>query len=88
MALGRRLHAYYIYINATLCSIFIKERENAKGVNAVNSNDLNVYVRDIVAMFKPLLGLTPAKKSLHYYYVTAQALRSYTYISMFALVVY
>jgi len=59
MASGRRLYAYCICINAVLYSIFIKRRENARGINAVDSNDLNVYVRDVVVMFKPLLGLTP-----------------------------
>ena len=49
----------YIYINTTLCSIFIKEKENAKGINAVDLNDLNIYIRDVVTVFKPLLGLTP-----------------------------
>jgi len=39
--------------------VFIKRREVAREKNAANLNDLNVYIRDIVAVFKPLLGFTP-----------------------------
>jgi len=49
----------YIYVNATLYNIFIEGRENAEGINAVDLNNPNIYIRDIVAVFKPLLGLTP-----------------------------
>jgi len=41
-----------VCINVVLYSIFIEKRENAKGINAVDLNDLNIYVRDVVAMFK------------------------------------
>jgi len=42
-----------------LYSVFIEGRENAREINATDSDNPNVYVRDIVAVFKPLLGLTP-----------------------------
>jgi len=32
-----------IYMYTTLSNIFIKGRENAGGINAVNLNDLNVH---------------------------------------------
>jgi len=41
-----------VCVNAILYSIFIGERENAGGMNAVDSNDPNMYVRDAVAVFK------------------------------------
>ena len=41
-----------VCVNAALYSIFIEKRENAKGINAVNLNDLNIYVKDIVAVFR------------------------------------
>jgi len=41
-----------VYINAALYNIFIGGRENAKGIDAINLNVLNIYVRDIVAVFK------------------------------------
>ena len=41
-----------VCVNAALYSIFIKERENAKRINAVDLNDLNIYVRDVVAIFR------------------------------------
>ena len=47
--------------------VFIKGRENAKGIYAADLNDPNIYIRDIVAMFKPLLRLTPLVK---FFYTT------------------
>jgi len=41
-----------VYINTALYSIFIKEKENAKRIDTVNLNILNIYIRDIVAIFK------------------------------------
>jgi len=41
-----------VCVNTVLYSIFIKKRENVGGINAVNLNDLNIYVKDVVAMFK------------------------------------
>ena len=49
-----------VCVNATLYNIFIGGRENARGMDAVNSNVLNVYIRDIV--FKLFCwGLPPSK---------------------------
>jgi len=39
--------------------VFIGGREYVKGIILVNSNVLNMYVRDIVVVFKLLLRLTP-----------------------------
>ena len=39
-------------INAILCSVFVGGRENARGINAVDLNDPNMYIRDVVAVFK------------------------------------
>jgi len=51
-----------VCINTVLYSIFIKGRENAKGMNVVNLNDPNIYVRDVVAMFKLFYwGLPPSE---------------------------
>ena len=46
--------------------------------------------KDVVVIFVgPPLRLTlPAENLLHYYHVIALALRSHTYVSAFALVVY
>jgi len=62
-----------ICVNAALCNIFIKGRENAREMNAADSNDLNVYVRDVVDVFKPLLGLTPQR--IFFYTTTTTSLR-------------
>jgi len=37
-----------VCVYTTLYNIFIKERENAKGINAVDLNNLNMYIRDVV----------------------------------------
>jgi hypothetical protein len=39
-------------VNTTLHSVFIEGRENARGMDAVNLNVLNIYVKDVVAIFK------------------------------------
>ena len=39
--------------------VFIGGRGYAKGIILVNSNVPNMYVKDIVAVFKLLLRLTP-----------------------------
>ena len=36
-----------VCVNAALYSVFIGKRENARGMNAVDSNDPNIYVRDV-----------------------------------------
>jgi len=41
-----------MYINTALYSIFIGKREDAREINAVDLNDLNIYVRDVVAVFR------------------------------------
>jgi len=49
-----------VCVNAALYNIFIGGRENAGGMDTVDLNVPNMYVRDIVAIFKFfLLGLTP-----------------------------
>jgi len=80
MALGRGLYTYYVCINTILYSVFIKGKENAKGINAANSNDLNVYVKDLVTMFRPLLRLTPPVKFFFIppLYYCASAAQPYT----------
>ena len=37
-----------VYVNAALRSVFVGGRENARGIDAVNSNVPNMYVRDMV----------------------------------------
>jgi hypothetical protein len=55
----------------------------------VNSNVPNIYVGDVIAVFKLLAGAhPPVKKFSHHHHVAAQALRSRTHVSAFALVVY
>jgi len=76
-----------VCVNAVLYSIFIGGRENARGMDAVDLNVPNMYVGDVV--FKLFCwGSSPSKKILYYYFVAAQALRSHTHVSVFALVVY
>ena len=70
-----------------LYSIFIKKRENARGMNAYWFKWPNIYIRDVVFDFFTRAH-PPIKKISHYYPVTAQALRSHTHVSMFTLVVY
>jgi len=41
-----------VCINAILYNIFIKGTQNVKEMNAINLNDPNIYVRDVVAVFK------------------------------------
>ena len=49
-------------IGAALYSNIYKRKGDAGGMNTADLNNLNVYVRDVVAIFKLLLGLTlPAK---------------------------
>jgi len=49
-----------IYVGTMLYSIiFIKGKEDIGEINTTNLNDLNIYIRDIVAIFKLLLRLTP-----------------------------
>ena len=88
MALGRGLHAYRVWALCCVCSIYRR-----KGVcqrdDTADSNDPNMYVRDVVAVFKFFAGAhPPVKKISHHHYVAAQALRSRTHVSAFALVVY
>jgi len=39
-------------VNTILYNIFIKGRENDRGIDAINLNDLNIYIRDIVTIFR------------------------------------
>jgi len=41
-----------VCMNATLYNIFIEGRENAGGMDTVDSNIPNIYVRDMVTVFK------------------------------------
>ena len=57
----------YIYIYTTLYNIFVKEKETARGINAIDLNDLNIYIKDVV--FKLFYwGSPPKKKKNSYYY--------------------
>jgi hypothetical protein len=88
LCLGRGLYAY-IYRCCIVYIVFIGGREYAKGIILINSNVPNIYVRDIVAVFKLFARAhPPVKKISHYHYVAAQAQRSRTHVSAFALVVY
>ena len=53
----------------------------------VDSNDPNMYVRDVVFNFSAGAH-PPVKKNSHHYPIAAQALRSRIHVSAFALVVY
>jgi len=76
-----------VCVNAVLYSIFIRRRENTRGMDAVDLNVSNIYVGDMV--FKLFCWGSPLnKKNLHYYSITTQTLRSYTHVSAFTLVVY
>ena len=58
-------------------------------MDAVDLNVPNMYVRDVVAVFKLFCwGSPPSKNFSHYHPVAAQALRSHIHVSAFALVVY
>jgi len=88
MALGRGLLTYCVWVLRGICSICRREGVHQRDDTA-NSNDLNIYVRDVVAMFKLFTRAQPlVKKNLHHYHVAIQALRSHTHVSAFALVVY
>ena len=55
----------------------------------VNLNNLNIYIKDIVAMFKLFARAYSLMKNFHTTnYVATQALRSRIYIFAFALVIY
>ena len=55
----------------------------------IDLNDPNIYVRDVVVVFKLFYwGSPPSKIFLHHHPVAAQVLRSRTHVSAFALVVY
>jgi len=83
------LHAYCVYVYAALCSVFVGERENAGGMDACRFECPNMYVRDVVVVFKLFRwGSPPSEKFSHHHPVAAQALRSRTHVSAFALVVY
>jgi len=69
--------------------IFIGGREVRQKDDTANLNDPNIYIRDVVVIFKLFRwGLPPSKKNFTLHSVTAQALRSHIYVFIFALVVY
>jgi len=82
MALGRRLHMYRVW---TLCSIYsIYKRQGVRQRdNTTDLNDLNMYVRDVVAIFKLFARTHPPAKYFFilplYYYIGATQL----YISLY-----
>ena len=57
--------ACVVCVNAALYSVFIKGRENAGGMDAVDSNVPNIYVGDVVAMFKLFTKAHPLVKKFH-----------------------
>ena len=66
--------------------VFIGGRGYAEGMILVDSNVLNMYV--VVAVFKLFAGAHPPVKIFSHHHHAAQALRSRTHVSAFALVVY
>ena len=52
------MHAY-IYGCCTVYIVFVGGRRYTKGIILVNLNVPNIYVRDVVVVFKLLLRLTP-----------------------------
>jgi len=71
MALGRKLYAYRVWV---LCGVYSIYRR--KGVrqrdNTADLNDPNIYVRDVVAVFKLFARAHPlAKKILHHHSIVA-----------------
>ena len=70
--------------------VFIGGRGYAKGIILIDSNVPNIYIRDVIAIFKLFAGAHPLVKkfSYHHHHVAVQALRSRTHVSAFALVVY
>jgi len=61
-----------VYVNAALRSVFIGGRENAGGMDACQFECPNMYVTDVVAVFKLFCwGSPPSEKFSHPYSVTA-----------------
>ena len=89
MAVRRGLHAYHVWVLCGVCNIY-KRKGVCQRDDAADLNDLNMYVKDIVAVFKLFAGAHPPVKNFshHYHHVAAQALRSHTHVFAFALVVY
>ena len=89
MASWRGLHAYYIWVLYNIYNIYERKRIRQKD-NTAHLNDPNIYIRDVIAMFKLFAKAHPLiKKISHYYHhIAMQALRSYIHVSAFALVVY
>jgi len=56
---------YCVCIYATLYNIFIKKRENAREMNAINLHNSNMYVKDVVAVFKLFTRAHPPVKEFH-----------------------
>jgi len=53
-----------VCVNAALRSVFVGGRENAGGMDTVDSNVPNMYVRDMVAVFKLFCwGSPPSEKN-------------------------
>ena len=57
-ASGRGLHAYYVWVLCDVCSIYKREGVHRRNDTA-DLNDPKMYVKDVVAVFQFLLGLTP-----------------------------
>jgi len=51
-----------MYVNAVLYNIFVKGREDARGMDAVDLNIPNIYVRDVVTVFKLFCWGSPPNK--------------------------
>ena len=77
--LRRELHAY-IYKCYTVYTVFIKERRYTKGIILVNLNVLNMYIRDIVAIFKLFARAYPL---INFFYITTTILLYKYYIVIY-----
>jgi len=69
--LGRGSHAY-IYGCCAVYIVFVGGRGYAKGIILINSNVPNMYVGDVVAVFKLFAGAYPPVKKIsqHHHVVT------------------
>ena len=41
-----------VCVNTALYNIFIEKKENAKGMDTIDLNVLNIYIKNIIAIFK------------------------------------
>jgi len=59
---------HIVGVSAALYNIvFVGGKEDTGRMNAADSNDPNVYVRDVVAVFKPFAGAHPPSKKISHH---------------------